>query len=262
MVVKSTVKSGDKMTSLKKVLSYLIVYLLILQFGLPYLVPTDIIYDSRMNYDLVKDRITDIEPVFERVKAIIDREKLKDYVVIIGDSVGYSRPGPAHASLAYYLNQRAKREGKHFRVFNLSIPGAQTGDYYAILLKMKDYGISSDHVVINLYYSGFLKREPGPPAVFWLQRELQDMDPDVYQHVKPHLLANISEQEKHRGISSQIIRNVNDKLYENVSMLKYKDYLQVYFKDIIYKLSGKAKPQETVLTWRQKPFLKQLFSFP
>ena len=117
-----------------------------------------------MNYDMVKNRTTNIDAVLEQVKLIIEKEHLKDYIVILGDSVAYSSPGSSNSSLAYYLNEMAKKEGKHFLVLNLAMPAMQTGDIYTMLLKMKQHGISNDHVIINVTYAGFVKRAPSPPS--------------------------------------------------------------------------------------------------
>ena len=50
---------------------YVILYLLIIQLVLPLLVPLEAVYNFRMDYEIVKDRIEDIDPVLEQISKTI-----------------------------------------------------------------------------------------------------------------------------------------------------------------------------------------------
>ncbi|TCO73151.1 hypothetical protein [Marinisporobacter balticus] len=247
------------MAQFKKVMIYFVIYALFLQLGLAYMIPTKAVYNERLSYDAVKDRPTNIEAVFEQVKKIIDEEKLKDYVVILGDSVGYSNPGPAESSFAYFLNGKAQKQSKHFRVFNLSMPAMQTGDIYTVLLKMKEYGISSDHVIINIVYAGFVRRNPDPPSVFWLKDQLKEIDEKTYNHVEKQLLGNKKVEE---NFIKKKFGKAKEYMYENVAIFKYKDYIQAYAIERFNKVRGKLLCREDIKPWFQKSFLKDLLKQP
>lgn len=243
-----------KSSSSNKVIFYCIIYLIVLQFIISAFSPSKLIYDNRLNYDLVKDRPTNIEAVLNEIKTTIVNEKLEDYVVILGDSVSYSSPGPSNTSIGYYLNETAKKEGKNFRIFNLAMPSMQVGDIYTLLLKMDQYGISRDNVIINVLYAGFVNKLDTPP-VFWLGDQLKDIDPSTYKEI--NIKSNDDEKKQ-----SQIIAftdNIKNKLYENIPLFKYKDYLQTYIKEGIEKLKGQVVyASEAVQPWYEKPFLKDL----
>ncbi|WP_129598214.1 hypothetical protein [Anaerophilus nitritogenes] len=246
------------MKSFKKVCIYMIVYILLLQFGIPHIIPAQAVYEDRLIYDAVKNRPTNIEGVFEQVKKIIDQEHISDYVVILGDSVGFSSPGPADSSIAHYLNEKAKKSGKNFRVFNLSMPSMQTGDIYTVLKKMDQYGISRDHVIINVIYAGFVGRYPDPPAVFWLKDQLKEVDPKTYEHIKPQLVAN----EKQEKFIQKTLKPMKNNMYEKISIFKYKDYIQAYFQGKIKEIRGTIASNEDVNPWTEKEFLKDLLKEP
>ncbi|WP_207642554.1 hypothetical protein [Inediibacterium massiliense] len=247
-----------KMKAFKKVFIYMILYILVLQFGIPYVIPAQAVYEDRLIYDAVKNRPTNIEGVFEQVKKIIDQENISDYVVILGDSVGFSSPGPADSSMAHYLNERAKQSGKNFRVFNLSMPSMQTGDIYTVLKKMDQYGISRDHVIINVIYAGFVARNPDPPAVFWLKDQLKEVDKETYDHIKPQLMAN-QKQEK---FIQKTLKPMKNNMYEKIAIFKYKDYIQAYCKEKIKEVRGNIASNEDVKAWTEKDFLKDLLKEP
>lgn len=218
-----------------------------------------IIYNYRLNYDLIKDRPANIEIVLKEVSSIITKEKLRDYVVILGDSVSYSGPGPFDTSIGYYLNKKAEKAGKDFKVFNLSIPAAQVGDFYTLLLKMDQYGISRDNIIINVVYAGFVERNPEPPPVYWLGKQLADMDPGVYGNTSSVKDRNIKEQLLTMFSIRKIKNKLKDKLYETLPIYKYKDCLQVYAKDKLSRLKGRlVSADEPVQPWYTKPFLKDL----
>jgi len=238
-----------------KVVFYCIIYLIAFQFIINAFSPSKLIYNHRLDYDLVKDRPTNIEAVLQEIKTTIANEKLDDYVVILGDSVSYSSPGSSNTSIGYYINEIAKNEEKKFRIFNLAMPSMQVGDIYTLLLKMDQYGISRDNVIINVLYAGFVERTPNPPSVFWFDKQLKDTDPVAYKDV--YIRDNNDDKEL-----SQIVvltQNIKDKLYENIPLFKYKDYLQVYVKNQLQRLKGQVVyASDQVQPWYEKPFLKDL----
>ena len=246
-----------------KTAAYFCVYLLFLQIALPYLAPAQLLYDQRLNYDLVKDRPTNIEAVLEQVKLTIDRENLREYVVILGDSVAYSNPGPAVESLASRLNESWRLEGAGYPVFNLAMPAMQTGDFYTLLLAMQRHGISSDRLILNVTYAGFIKRDPEPPAVYWLTAQLKDLDDAAYAQIEPTLpdyarLAPVKLTDwgtvKRRGATL---------LYEKVNLLKYKDLWQSYLTLSYSRLRRQPTPAPAeTQPWFTKDFLPELLRQP
>lgn len=242
---------------LNKVIFYFVTYLIALQFIFNAFVPSKTIYNYRLNYELVKDRPTNIEAVLKEIKTTIVNEKLEDYVVILGDSVAYSSPGSSDTSIGYYLNERANSEGKSFITFNLAMPSMQVGDIYTLLLKMDEYGISRDNIIIDVLYAGFVDRTPNPPPVFWLDKQLKVSDPITYKRI----ITSDNENKEKQTYIEVWGQNIKDKLYQNVSIFKYKDYVQVYVKEEIGMLKGKlADASEQVQPWYEKPFLKDLLA--
>jgi len=251
---------------MKAVAAYLTAYLFILQFALPNVVPDSVVYNYRVNYDLIKDRSTNIEAVFKHIKKVIDREKPEDYIIILGDSVAYSNPGPSDKSIARYLNDKAAEAGRRLQFFNLAVPAAQIGDIYALLLKMKQYGISNEHVIMDIAYAGFVMRNPDPPPVFWFQKQLQDMDPYSYNQVEKLLLANKKGNTGYNSLPglvkdriAEVGGDLTHKLFESVSVLSYKDYIQSYLTGVYDSFRGRTQPPQEVKPWYEKqPWLGDL----
>lgn len=207
-----------------------------------------------MNYDLIKDRPTNVEAVLTHVKRTIQKEGLKDYIIILGDSVAYSSPGPASASIGYYMNEIAIGENKKMRVFNLAMPSMRVGDIYTMLLKMEQYGISNNNVIINLLYAGFVDRAPYPPPVFWMDYQLKLLDRKTYD------TSYLPYSQKEYTVSDEISRYVDHWMYSNIPVLKYKDYIQVFAKDTMKALIHKPDTPEEIGPWYEKPFLRELLS--
>ena len=245
---------ASKMKSFNKIPIFFLIYLILLQFLLVHIVPTDSIYDYRLNYDLVKDRPSNIDAVMKKIKKTIVTEDLEDYIVILGDSVAYSSPGPANTSIGYYMNILADKEGKHLKVFNLSMPSMQVGDIYTILLKMQQYSISNDKVIINVLYAGFVDRTPYPPPVFWMDYQLKTLDKETY--LKSYLPHSVKQNTKFQALKE----DVGNWLYSNVSILMYKDYIQEYIKNLVRDIRGGSTATEEIAPWYEKPFLKELLA--
>lgn len=233
---------------------FFLIYLLLIQFLLVYIIPTDSIYDYRLNYDLVKDRPSNIDAVMKKIKKAIVSEGLEDYIVILGDSVAYSSPGPANTSIGYYMNILADKEGNRLKVFNLSMPSMQVGDIYTMLLKMNQYGISNENVIINVLYAGFVDRTPYPPPVFWMDYQLKKLDKETY--IKSYLPHSVKKKSKFQALKE----DVSNWLYSNVSILMYKDYIKEHIKNFVADIRRVSSAPEVIAPWYEKPFLKELLA--
>ncbi|MCL2766968.1 MAG: hypothetical protein FWD21_04720 [Peptococcaceae bacterium] len=246
-----------------KAAAFFLVYLLLIQFYLPYLAPSWVIYEHRLDYDLVKDRPTNMEAVLEQVRLIIKREQFTEYVIILGDSVAYSNPGPANESITSRLNEIWLQEGVGYPVFNLAMPAMQLGDVYTMLLKMQRHGISSDRLIINITYAGFIERDPEPPAVYWLVEQLKYLDNAAYEKIEPILPDYAKIDDISITDLDSVKKRLNTLLYENFCILKYKDI----FQRLYTKKTGRGKkPYDTspppVQPWHTKAFLPELLQQP
>ncbi|KKM11256.1 hypothetical protein SY88_09275 [Clostridiales bacterium PH28_bin88] len=233
------------------------VLLVLLQLLFPYLVPPDMVYNYRVDFDLIKNRPANIDVVLEQVKKEIINEGLTDYVIILGDSVAYSGPGGPEESLAYYMELVPK--DRPVRVFNLAVPAMQTGDIYVMLLKLKEMGIPTPNLIINLIYAGFVPRTPYPSIVMWLEDELRQLDPEAYAKVKHQLdAARIPKPDAAATVALE--KRVNDylekELLAGIAPVRYRDFLV----DYAQRKTGTKKTDEKGDTrpWTEKPFLKEL----
>ncbi len=248
-----------KMRRIYKVSICIIIYTILIQIFLSYLVSDRVVYQYRMNYDLVKDRVTNIEAVLEKIKHQIDSQQLKEYYVILGDSVAFSNPGPADKSLVVFLEKLASEQGKDIHVFNLALPAMQTGDVYTMMLKMMEYDISLENVIINLTYAGFVARNPDPPIVFWLDKQLNSVDSTTYTQISEHLVKNNRGVEK--GIKGYK-QTINDFLYSKISLFKYKDYTRVWVKQIYSDIKGRIDMTADIQPWYTKDYLSEILKQP
>lgn len=159
-----------------KTLRYFVVFLLLMELGLRLSPPTALLYDERFNYEIFKDHPGLMDVYLGHLAG--ELEVQGEYIIILGDSVGYSGPGPASQSIGHYLQGLADRDlpERHLQVINLALPAMQTGDIYTMLLMLEEHGISTEHVIINLIYTGFVARHYGNEAVFWLDRDLARLD--------------------------------------------------------------------------------------
>ena len=121
-----------------KAAKYLIIFLVLIQFVIPYAVPLDSYYTGRVDYQgMFKDNPQNYYPLLQKIKQEIKKEHLEEYYVIIGDSVAWSSPGASRDSLAPLMEEIARKQGKDTRIFNLGMPSLQAGDIYT-LLKLMD----------------------------------------------------------------------------------------------------------------------------
>lgn len=238
------------MKTYKYVLLYLLISELVLScFGV-YIIPVNAVYKDRMNYELVKNNTNHIDFLLDKIALQIQRQNLHDYIIILGDSVAYSGPGPAEQSLGVELARDFQKDGRKTAVFNLAMPAMQTGDLYTMLLKLDEHGISTDHVIINVIYAGFAERKPDPAIIFWLQRDLARLDRESYRQIVPNLKAN--------GVYPQPApaKDLNRLITRNLALFRYKDMIQFALLPQVLDQPGAVPPDPR--PWYEKPGLKKV----
>jgi len=233
---------------LKSSLKWVIVYLLLIQFGLSYVVPTTWMYDKRIRYEVFKEDTVVLDAVLDQIKRQVDREGLTDYVVILGDSVGYSGPGGPDQSIGYYMSQISQEQGKPLTVFNLALPAMQIGDFYTVLLKLRAKEIATPRLVINLMHAGFVARAPYPPVVFWLDQELKRMDHDSWARVEQHLIQ--ADRAKEDPLPSALFQRY---VAPHVALLRYRPVIKGKLMSLF-----SAKEVYDTRVWTEKPGLAEL----
>ncbi|MFZ5351354.1 MAG: hypothetical protein ACOZCL_01380 [Bacillota bacterium] len=243
-----------------RVAIFMIIYLALLNYIIPFAIPDRIVYNYRINFDIVKNDISNIDAALEHVKRTIEKEKIKSYVIILGDSVAYGSPGPAHGSIGYYLNKLSYEDDKDICFFNLAIPAMQTGDVYTMLLKLWDYDISTDNLIINIWYSNFVKRTYGHPVATWLSEELRKMDYEAYERVENNLICeriSLNQQKHGKAVYKDraFAVEIKNKVQEHFNMLKYKDYLRGGAHQIYEALRGRIPEMQAVQPWYEKAWL-------
>lgn len=244
-------------------LSYAIIFFLAIQVALPWVLPEELIYNGRINYEVAKNKVSEIDVVLDVVSQQIAREQLKDYVIVLGDSVAYSGPGGPRQTISYYMEEISRAEGQPLRVFNLAMPAMQMGDIYTLLLKLQQHGIATDNLVINLIYQGFAARQPDPPIVFWLDQEFKELDPVTFAVVRNHLAINQRGQSKEQSLSQTIKEFYEAKVYPLIPLLKYKDYLaQGALSEAKASLKQVASDAPDTRPWYEKPGLAELLAKP
>lgn len=241
-----------------KGLRYVIIYLLIIQFALGTFLPLDLVYGYRFDYSLVKDNLSLIDTILEKIKQEIDKENLEDYIIILGDSVAFSGPGDSEHSLGFYMEQMLVE--RDVRVFNLSMPAMQLGDVYTMLLKLDKYGISTDNLIFNLTYAGFVERNPDPPAVFWLKDDLKKLDKGSYEVVAENLALNDYSQNQKKSWLTGLQNFIEEEVYPRIALFKYKDFLR---KGVAEKVKGPASDAlGDDRPWYEKEGLRSLLETP
>jgi hypothetical protein len=233
----------------------IIVFLLLcvgLTFLLSYLVPEYIpasaVYDYRVKYNIFKNNPDSIGAVLTEIKERVKKQNLKDYVIILGDSVGFGTPVSEKDSVVNQLNSLASSNGYSTRFFNLSIPSEYPGDTYVLLKKMEAYGISTDHIMIDLSYFEFF--DPGKSkGVFWFKQQLYDVDSKaadkIFGDSKPSF--------------SVLKDRITHGMVTGIPLLIYKDYMRSYLSE---KLAGKNITDYVgdIRPWYEKKDLPQILN--
>ncbi|SMB88061.1 hypothetical protein SAMN00017405_1827 [Desulfonispora thiosulfatigenes DSM 11270] len=237
-----------------KAIKYVILYLLIIQIFLGGLIPLSWGYTYRMDYELVKDNLSNIDIILEKISTKIKKENIQEYIVVLGDSVGYSGPCSAYDSIGANLQNIAQENGRdNLAIFNLSMPAMQTGDIYTMILKLKEHNISTENLIVNLIYAGFVNRNPDPPSVFWLKDELKRLDQESFTYVLPNLEANQYRENKKTEFKASILNKI--------SLFKYKDFLKKKAEDI-YKRETPHDPMGDARPWNEKEGLAEALQTP
>jgi hypothetical protein len=242
-----------------KALRYATILMILIQILLPRVMPINQIYHNRIDYNITKDNDEKFDPALEQLQMEIKHEHLKDYIVIIGDSVLYGSPGNSDQAVNAFMEDLARKSPTQskLRVFNLSYPSMMAGDIYTMLLKLDKLGISTDRIMINFRYASFVARDSNPPirAVFWLMRDLKSLDSSAYQHILPQMQDSLYK--KPTFFYGQFM----DKLYHDflpeIKLYSYKDYIVNILQRAKLKLTGKELPDDRIvggnpIPWTQK----------
>lgn len=205
-----------------KSVKYVIVFLIAVQFLFPYAFSLSDVYHNRMDYTLMLDNsnMHDVDSVLQQIKRDIDSNNRQDYIVILGDSILYGSPGNSDQPVNVFLQQKPGAPV----VYNLSFPAMQIGDFYALLLKLDKFGISTDKLLFNIRYASFIPRDPTPPAVFWLAEDLRKLDHAAYKHVLPQLTS--AGFKTPDNPYEYFKRALHEDWLPHLSLMRYKDYFR------------------------------------
>lgn len=225
-----------------KTLRYLVIYLILLQLLLPRMVPLDLVYHNRIDYNIAKNNLKDIDTVLDRIKLYINKHDLEEYTVILGDSVLYGSPGDSDQAVNAFIQEKTGET-----VFNLAFPAMQLGDIYTMLLKLDKRGISTERLIFNVRYPSFTARNPDPPAVFWLKDDLRRLDSEVFAHVLPQLQINgyAPPGGKYQRLRFELKDHLN--LFEPFA---YKDYFKEGLLNLGRKAAGREIPSDALGDYR------------
>lgn len=226
---------------------YVIAYLFIIQLGLGLVVPQQWLYQHRVPYEVFKEDPRTIDLVLDQIERQIERQDLQEYVILLGDSVGYSGPGGPDQSIGVQMEQISREQGQPLTVFNLALPAMQTGDMYVLLLKLQQRGIATDRVVINLIYAGWVARTPSPPIAFWLADDLRQLDPASWERFRNHLALN---QRVHTEES--LSRLFDQHVAPHISLLAYRPVLKA---QLMKRINATVKEVYDTRPWTEKPEL-------
>jgi hypothetical protein len=239
---------------------YTIIFLFVVQFAFPYAIPLDTVYHNRIDYNLGKDNINDIDVTLDKIKKEIKQEKLKNYGIILGDSVLYGSPGNSDQAVNVFMEEDVKRltGDPDYRIFNLSFPAMQNGDLYTMLLKLDRLGISTDHLILNARYASFVARNPNPPVVFWLKDDISKLDRDSYNKILPQLQSNGYIQPS--TFYEKTKNWLDEDVMPSITPYAYRDYFMKVIDRTKLSLMNKPVPDDAlgdIRTWDQKGNLKK-----
>lgn len=161
---------------------WVLAFALIIQLGLPHVVPPDWIYQNRVEYTVVKNNMAaDLNLAMAYIAKDIRQHPDRESIILLGDSVTYSGPGTASQSIGYYLEQQSAAAGRPVKVYNLAQPGMMLADIYTEVLMLQAHQIPLDRVVINQGYADFVPYDPAYPFIGWLGDELRRLDPEAWR---------------------------------------------------------------------------------
>ncbi len=231
------------------VIMYTVTSLVLFQVVFAALAPLSLVYNNRMDYNVIKDNLAGVGATLDLIARDIRTRRLQDYVILLGDSVPYSGPGGPSQSVSKHMNDVA-REACLPPVYNVAIPAAQMGDFYTLLLMLERRSVSTDHVMLNLTYAGFVKREPDPPIVYWLEKDLRKLDPAAYALAAADLAASSENKNRPGEIESFLEYSV----YSRIPTLKYRSHIRMAAQ---YRLGTASQVLGDTRPWYEKEGLKQ-----
>lgn len=237
-----------------RAIPYFLFFFALAQLAFSAAAPLSLVYEHRMDYNVVKDNLSDVGRTLDMLAKYIRKQGLKRYVILLGDSVMYSGPGGPGQSVSRFMDDIAEEKGLP-PVFNLAIPAAQVGDFYTLLLMMDERGIATDYVVMNLIYAGFVKRDPDPPVVYWLERDLKRLDPQAFGEIAGDLERSRENKDRLTWLETFLEYRV----YSKIPFLKYRDFVRAYAMKAVGfqpETTGDTRP------WYEKGYLRGLMTGP
>ncbi len=238
------------MKILKKLILFLAIFYLSTQAMIYFFLPSSFIYNNRLNYDVFKDNVYTIETTVKAIKSIIDQEKIDDYVVFVGDSVGYGTPCPPDKNMSSYMNEIAQRENISKRVFNLGIPSSMFGDFYTVLLLLDKYNISTDNIILNFSYWEINAKTPA----YWLKPFLKELDNASYICMVKK--GHIKEESLWKNAKTEIYRFMN----KNIAIIGCSGFISNKLKAETNNLL--KQPTTAIQVWKNKPHLPKTLNLP
>jgi hypothetical protein len=243
-----------------RMLGYVALILLLLQVPIRYWITWDDVHHYRLEYNLFKDDPRLLDTSLDKLADHIKKQKLQNYLIVLGDSVTYGTPESSDHTIGYYLEERIlKDKGELQAVFNLSMPAMQAGDLYTVLLMLDERNISRENIVINVRYSSFVERTPGPPIVFWLGPELQQLDPTTYEQIRSHMAQNGRVEE--RNLTALFTQNILDPITNAIPYFNHKDFIEHKFKITTQTLLTGSRPSDAlgdIRPWHMKENLREV----
>jgi len=235
---------------IKKLFLFLAVFYLLTQLSLIFLLPQGTVYNDRLNYDVFKDNVHAIEPTVKAIKATIDKQDLKEYIIFVGDSVGYGTPCPPDKTMSSYMNLLAAGENSKVRVFNLGIPSSMFGDFYTVLLLLDKYGISTENLILNFSYWEINAKTPA----YWLKHYLKDLDRNSYDtmvsrgHIKQESPLAAAKAELHHRLNNYF------------AAIGYSGFISNKIKSDTNSLLN--QPKSEIMVWSKKNKLPRTLNLP
>lgn len=208
----------------KSSLPFMILFLITLNFAIQYAIPTKMIYNGRFDYNLILNNVNNTDSALEQIKKDIKLNHYMNYTILLGDSVFFGSPGPSDKSPTAYMQEYAEELEKNVpKIYNLSLPAAQLGDIYTMLLRLDKLGISTENLIFNIRYPSFRPRNPYPKPVFWWSEDLKKLDPQAYERVKSELIE--AGMEVPEGMYDNFKHWLKNSPLRLIKWMNYKDYV-------------------------------------
>jgi hypothetical protein len=230
----------------KRVIAWLVFMLLLIQVGLPLLIPASWVYHYRVEYNMVKEHMaTGLDRAIAQIAREVQANPSQEYLVLLGDSVTYSGPGAAEQSIGYYLEEWSRAQGRPVKVYTLAEPGMMPGDFYAVLLMLREHKIPLKKVAINSIMAHFAPHDPNEPYYGWLGEELRRRDPEAWVKAGGEAAPQPSWTKRFR-----------ESVLAPVTLWEYRDVIRYHI-----GLGATAEVSD-LRPWTEKPFLKDLMRQP